>query len=41
MSLPLKEKKIAPTSNGFGRMINLSYLFLLPLIKMSEILRRT
>jgi hypothetical protein len=40
-SLPLKEKTLALTSNGFGRIINLSYLFLSPVIKMNEILRRT
>jgi hypothetical protein len=40
-SLPLKGKKIAPTSNGFGRIINLNYSFLLPLIRMGESLRRT
>jgi hypothetical protein len=40
-SLPLKEKTFVPTLNGLGRIMNLSYLFLSPLIKMNESLTKT
>jgi hypothetical protein len=34
--IPLGEEVLAPTSNGHGKIVNLSYLLLLPSIKMGE-----